>query len=595
MGIFVKRTIMRYKNKITAIFAATMMLGAFAVSCEEDEIYVVNSPSWIDAKVDSIAEAKANQVTEEVVIPGLQEDVYSFGKTDFTSGWWQDFSKDYPIPYDSVWHAQFNLNINPDGNYYNNFALVVTNDDVRGGATYKEYGAYRYDFTNDSAAFNSQWGSHLFFKFSESNQVMSPVDNKDAGLQKLAGLVTLSIENRPTFFSITITNGTVTKTYKQPYPMPSLNEDPANRTMRAFLCVEGSFIDFKGSTTEPSTGFTSASDKLPLSMVLNNVPAVFPVEENMDIDSLMAGVTATVTYEEGVTAEIPATDLTFMAIPDLTEIGKKTLVASYAKTFKGESATPVLAYAPFEIVAYTKIVVDPVTIYYVPDCDTVSISKWDVVAKGVDAAGVETVFNADLLSQLALSATSFEAKDGKHTVKASWNGFEAETEVNVVSIETIATAGTLPEGNQLGTDVSTAWWSVFTPDTKVEVNKAVKYEFIVNSAAGENWHSSAYILRNTALAEYGVCRTDNHGWGTGYENNVKLVKECNWNWDTFKSDINGANFTLYVLNSGDNTADIYIKCVTSTGAVYFQNYKNFIVDSSDLNVSITCEASYLVF
>lgn len=93
------------------------------------------------------------------------------------------------------WDAQFNLSVNPDDNtYYKNFALVVTNDVDRGGTGYTEYGAFRFDYTGDSATYNSQWGNYLWFKYANSTQVMSPVDNKDAGLQQLGGKVTLTVD-----------------------------------------------------------------------------------------------------------------------------------------------------------------------------------------------------------------------------------------------------------------------------------------------------------------------------------------------------------------------------------------------------------------
>ena len=44
-------------------------------------------------QVDSIANSKKDP--EEEVLEGMQEDVYSFGNTDYTSGFWTAFSKYY--------------------------------------------------------------------------------------------------------------------------------------------------------------------------------------------------------------------------------------------------------------------------------------------------------------------------------------------------------------------------------------------------------------------------------------------------------------------------------------------------------------------
>lgn len=85
-------------------------------SCEGGELYDVNAPDWISEKVDSIADSKKEP--EEEVLEGMQEDVYSFGNTDYTSGFWTAFSKYYVVPDGQKWHGVFNLNINPADNTY---------------------------------------------------------------------------------------------------------------------------------------------------------------------------------------------------------------------------------------------------------------------------------------------------------------------------------------------------------------------------------------------------------------------------------------------------------------------------------------------
>ena len=138
---------MRHLNKI-AIFFCSGVLGMLALTgCEGGDLYNVNAPDWISQKIDSIEKSKTN--TEEVLV-GMQEDVYTIGKTDFTSGFWSSFSKYYVVPDGQKWNAVFNLNINPsDNTYYKNFALIITNDVDRGGTGYTEYGAFRFDATGD--------------------------------------------------------------------------------------------------------------------------------------------------------------------------------------------------------------------------------------------------------------------------------------------------------------------------------------------------------------------------------------------------------------------------------------------------------------
>ena len=129
----------------------------------------------------------------------MQEDVYTIGNTDFTSGFWAAFSKYYVIPDGEKWNAVFNLNINPaDNTYYKNFALIITNDVERGGEGYTEYGAIRFDVTGNPETYNSQWGDHIDFQYISGTLLLDPVDNKDENVQKLGGKVTLTVDRKST-------------------------------------------------------------------------------------------------------------------------------------------------------------------------------------------------------------------------------------------------------------------------------------------------------------------------------------------------------------------------------------------------------------
>ena len=113
---------MKHLNKIASIFCGAA-LGLLALtSCEGGDLYNVNAPDWISEKIDSINKSKTSS---EEVLTGMQEDVYTIGSTDFTSGWWSSFSKYYVVPDGQKWNAVFNLNLNSsDNTYYKNFALL---------------------------------------------------------------------------------------------------------------------------------------------------------------------------------------------------------------------------------------------------------------------------------------------------------------------------------------------------------------------------------------------------------------------------------------------------------------------------------------
>ena len=338
---------MRYLNKLASVFCFAT-LGVWALtSCEGSDLYKVGSPDWVAAKADSIKNANQGSGEEELV--GMHEDVYSVGAADFSTGWWAAFSKYYQIPAGQKWHGVFNLSINPSApNTYKNYAMVLCNDEDRGAANYKEYGAIRYD---NQPSGNSEWGDYIDRSLVTSNLTFGT--DTDAGVDKLGGRVVVTVDRtgEKAGFVVTMTNGTVTKTYTQSADMPNLNADASNDKIRVFFVPEGSQINFLQSNIEPIGGYTEAGDKLPLKLTLKSVPKKILQNAYATVEEAFANVTATVEFEQGVTMDVTAADLTFQAVPDLNSLGKKMLVAGYSKTYKGEGApSPVIGTAEFEVV-----------------------------------------------------------------------------------------------------------------------------------------------------------------------------------------------------------------------------------------------------
>ena len=145
---------MKY-NKIATVICSAALSLLTLTGCEGGDLFSINAPDWLSSKADSIAAEKAKNQGDDV-IEGMEEDVYTVGATDYSTGWWAQFSKYYQIPEGGKWIAQFNLNINPSAsNTYKNFAMIITNDEDRGAGNYKEYGAIRYDYQPSG---NSEWG-----------------------------------------------------------------------------------------------------------------------------------------------------------------------------------------------------------------------------------------------------------------------------------------------------------------------------------------------------------------------------------------------------------------------------------------------------
>lgn len=288
---------MRLLKKI-AYACCSVTLGLLALTgCEGGELYDVNAPDWISDKIQEIEDSKKQP--EEEVLEGMQEDVYTIGNTDFTSGWWAAFSKYYVVPDGEKWNAVINLHINPaDNTYYKNFALVITNDVDRGGTGYAEYGVIRFDVTGSPETYNSQWGDHINFQYISGTLLLDPdASNADPNVQSLGGKVTLTVDRTSeSAFTVKMTNSAATKTYAQPYKEENLNADASNTNIRCFLIPEGSYIDFQQTNIVPIGGLTSAQDKNPISMVLQNVPD--QVNVGTSLEEAMTNVSAIVTFEE---------------------------------------------------------------------------------------------------------------------------------------------------------------------------------------------------------------------------------------------------------------------------------------------------------
>ena len=590
---------MKRLNKLAAVFCVAAMALTAMTGCEGSDMFSVNSPDWLSEKIDSIE--KANQSTEEVLV-GMNEDVYTVGNTDFSSGFWTSFSKYYVVQDNQKWNAVFNLNINPSAtNTYKNFALIITNDVDRGGTGYTEYGAIRFD---NQPSGNSEWGDHIDRSCVQSNLTFET--DKDKGVDKLGGKVTLTVDrSRVDTFMVKITNGTVTKTYIQPSKIANLNADESNTNIRCFLVPEGSYIDFMQSNVEPIGGYTSAQDKAPVSMVLNNVPA--EVDENTPLEKAMENVSATVTFEEGVTKVIPAKELYFSAINDMDVSGTKNLIVIYNKTFKGENAsTPIVAQKTFEVVP----AITALHIASVPQ----------LVYKYYEAAGITNPANAEFATNTAglkvqatyldgktrditldkLTISNVPMKAGKQAVTVTAkNGVKTTFDVTV---EKHAATFVTPSPAILGSeDCTTGWWGAhLDADVKVPAGETRAFSF-TNLAGAANWNNYVVVLRNAALAEYVVVRSDNYGW-TGDNSGPYGWKNCTAgstgaaDWATWLAGMNGAKVVVYVTNNNNGTADVLAITTGTDGKVNTQYYYGIDgVDANDLFVDFTVDSSCLKF
>ena len=641
---------MKYLNRLATVFCSAALGLLTLTGCEGGDLYSINSPDWISAKADSIAAAKAAEQGEEE-IEGMHEDVYTVGAPDFSTGWWAAFSKYYQIPENGQWVTQFNLSINPNAtNTYKNFALIITNDEDRGAANYKEYGAIRFDYQPSG---NSEWGDYIDRSLATST--LEFATDTDGGVDQLGGLVTLGIDRTSGGLVVAMTNGKVTKIYNQTSPLVNLNADESNKTIRAFLVPEGSCINFLGSTIEPIGGYTSKEDKLPLSMVLNGVPK--KVLQGVTFEEAFANVTATVQFEQGVSKDVKFEELSIEVIPDMNNLGQKTLVAAYAKTFKGEAATPVIGYAQFDIVdkMYTSIgATDNSTGFWGAHSDNIKVNpgetfvsrftnytngqnNWNnfvvVLCKadnteyavvradnygwgaGYDnnpnltTSGGQSDWGAWLAAMDGAKVTTYVTNngDGSADVVAIMEGNDgvvyqqmyqgiAVDNPNDFFFRFTVDGSHIEFDDVVGAeDNSTGFWGAHSVDIEVPINQTVSTRIKNFTNLQNNWNNFCVVLTSDRTTEYAVVRADNYGWGASYENNPNLTTSGGQSdWGAWLQAMDEAKCYVAVTNHGDS-ADVRVVMEGNDGNTYYQDYLGISPIDGNLFFRFTVDGSHLIF
>ena len=616
---------MKYLNQIATAFCVAALGLMTLTSCEGGDLYSIDSPEWLSSRADSIAAAKAASQGDEEEIEGLHEDVYTVGAPDFSTGWWAAFSKYYQIPEGGKWIAQFNLSINPAAsNTYKNYAMIICNDEDRGAANYREYGAIRYD---NQPSGNSEWGDYINRDLVSSDLTFET--DTDPGVDKLGGKVTLTVDRTEGGLIVTMTNGTVTKTYTQKTPLDNLNADQANTNIRCFLVPEGSCINFIGSTIEPIGGYTSKEDKLPLSMVLNGVPK-----------KVLQGVT----FEEAFAN-------------DMNNLGQKTLVAAYAKTFKGEAATPVIGYAQFDIVdkMYTSIgATDNSTGFWGAHSDNIKVNpgetfvsrftnytngqnNWNnfvvVLCKadnteyavvradnygwgaGYDnnpnltTSGGQSDWGAWLAAMDGAKVTTYVTNngDGSADVVAIMEGNDgvvyqqmyqgiAVDNPNDFFFRFTVDGSHIEFDDVVGAeDNSTGFWGAHSVDIEVPINQTVSTRIKNFTNLQNNWNNFCVVLTSDRTTEYAVVRADNYGWGASYENNPNLTTSGGQSdWGAWLQAMDEAKCYVAVTNHGDS-ADVRVVMEGNDGNTYYQDYLGISPIDGNLFFRFTVDGSHLIF
>ena len=221
------------------------------------------------------------------------------------------------------------------------------------------------------------------------------------------------------------------------------------------------------------------------------------------------------------------------------------------------------------------------------------INYWDTIYKGfVDDL---YVFDSALDAGQVLALYQLGNPNVESVAPEGVGEIEEEVEPVAADHSSVVTTGTVVGA----TDCSTGWWSEFSDVAAVPSGESVTVNFINYTDTLANWHNFIVVLQNVPdvhsadanpdYKEYAVVRADNYGWGSGYEGIV--TPECDWNWETFTTDMDGAKVELTITNNGDS-ADIVAVVTTATGTVYNQKYIGIAVDG-DLYYCLGVENAFL--
>lgn len=552
-----------------ALYAAMLAVFAFA-GCEKLEIYSVDAPADLQSRIDSIAAEKAKHATGDTTYLDIATTIV--GAEDNSAAWWTAFSDYFTIPANKLLHLEF-VNHGTGVNNWNNWNLAVANVADRDAANYAEYFVLRsdaYGWGNDD--FDLKMISHNYPDNDGDGDIWNDFRTTMQGAR-----VTLEIDHSATgnvFVTATAlgTNGVeLVMTYQQPV---SATED-----IVAFLVCDGSHFEMKEAYLI-SSKVTVVEDVEPVSIVVEGAPE-FVEFGNEDF---WGDAKAVVTFADGSSTEVDSSDLSFNVIPDMTTLGKKTVVVAYNKTKQG-------AYCKAVSTVYTLEVTNPVvslqvttlpyiTTYYFYTSDPILFNPAGMVVTATYSDGTSAIMDNN-----KLQFGNIQPVEGNQEVVVSYVGTSGTvtTTVPVTLVKGIGQVG--------ATDFSSAWWTAFSDDYAVPSGQSKTIKMYCYSDNLANWHSPSTILRKADKTEYAVVRMDNFGWGDGYGT---ATATSDWNWDTFASNISGSKIILTVTNNGDNTADVFYDVTYANGEKHFQKYEGITVESTDLNCALVIEGAYIV-
>ena len=556
---------------IKSALYAVVLLAFCLVGCEEEELYTINDPADRQAKIDSIAAAKAAKNSGDTTYLTISTAIV--GAEDNSTGWRGAYSDDFSIPIGEQLNLQF-VNYGTGVSNWNNWNLAVANMGDPDADGYVEYFVLRSDAWG--------WGNEDFDLGVISNNYASDPDagiteddwtNFRAAMQ--GANVTMKIDYSVTGYAFVTVNAIgqdeteLDLTYNQPIP--------ASEDIVVYLICDGSHFDMEEAFLVPSE-VTAIEDQPATSISISGTPEILEIGQ----EAIWGNAVATVTFEDGSSIPVDSTELSFNIIPDLTTVGSKIVSVAYSKTKLG-------AFGPAIATSYSLEVINAVASLDVTTMpDNTSYTFPGPVAPAFNSTGmvVTATYSDGTSGVIANSSLKFENPGGDGVQDAIVSYVGATSTVTT----TVSVTNVMGATNQVGApDFSTGWWSAFSNDYNVPSGISRTLKLDLYSSGNNNWNSPSTILRKADGSEYAVVRMDSFGWGAGYDGNDNLVVTNDWDFDVFAANLNDSDIEITVTNAGDGTATVRYDVTYANGDTHFQQYEGIAIDSSDLNCALVID------
>lgn len=570
--------------------AGALCIAAVAASgfigCEKAELFNVNAPEDILDQIDSI-QAEKDRMAALDSVTNLTIATSIVGPEDCSAGWWAYFSDYFTVPAGKRLHLKF-INHSSGANNWNNWNLAVANAE-RDTEGYAEYFVLRSDAYG--------WGGAMADKgypYVASNISIDYPDLDGDGdiwndFRSIMQGATVSIEvdhyaSGYVYVGATATgtDGTVIHEYYN---------QGCSRTesLVAWLVADGSSFEMKEAWLGESA-VTEFEDQDAVSITASGMPTSLEIGN----PNIWGDAVATVTFQDGRTAQLDSADLVF-TVPDLTTTGTKTIVYAYDKTLGGEKGPVVANYYTVEVtnpIVAIEVTALPANGTYYIFGDGNDPAEFTFCPGGIEVTATYADGTSGPVPFEKLSFGTVPAAEGQQAATVTYHGtskdFTAECPVTVAK-GTVLKADAENVGAE---DFSNGWWSTFSKQYAVAPGVKLEFNLTLYSDNLGNWHSPCTILRREDLSEYCVLRQDNYGWGTSWD--AGIAATSNWNWDTFASNLNGSKIVISVYNYGNDSACVHYDVTDGAGESHFQDYAGIAVESANLHTALVTEESYLV-